>query len=78
MAKAASRCASSAADVVTNLFRGNRRWGQIKVEDQSFEVVGVLEKQGNMLGWSLDNRVIIPIRELIADIWNRPRLTKLM
>jgi putative ABC transport system permease protein len=31
----------------------------------------VLEKQGKMLGWSLDNRVIIPIRELIADVWNR-------
>jgi putative ABC transport system permease protein len=59
-------------DVVTNLFRGESPLGKrIKVEDQSFEVVGVLEKQGSMLGWSLDNRVIIPIRELIADIWTR-------
>jgi putative ABC transport system permease protein len=59
-------------DVLTNLFRGESPLGQrIKVQDQSFEVVGVLEKQGKMLGWSLDNRVIIPVRELIADIWNR-------
>jgi putative ABC transport system permease protein len=60
------------ADVLTNLFHGESPLGaHIKVEDQSFLVVGVLEKQGNMLSWSLDNRVIIPIRELIADIWNR-------
>jgi putative ABC transport system permease protein len=58
--------------VLTNLFRGESPIGQrIKVQDQSFEVVGVLEKQGKMLGWSLDNRVIVPVRELIADIWNR-------
>jgi putative ABC transport system permease protein len=60
------------SSVVTNLFRGESPLGaHIKVADQSFLVVGVLEKQGNMLGWSLDNRVIIPIRELIADIWTR-------
>ena len=58
------------SDVLTNLFRGESPLGaRIKVEDQSFEVVGVLEKQGNMLGWSLDNRVIIPIREVVADIY---------
>lgn len=58
------------SDVLTNLFRGESPLGaHIKVEDQSFEVVGVLEKQGNMLGWSLDNRVIIPIRDLVADIY---------
>lgn len=66
------------SDVLTNLFRGESPLGaRIKVEDQSFEVVGVLEKQGNMLGWSLDNRVIIPIRELIADIWNRPTIDQI-
>lgn len=66
------------SDVVTNLFRGESPLGvHIKVADQSFEVVGVLEKQGNMLGWSLDNRVIIPIRELIADIWNRTTIDEI-
>ena len=52
------------SDVATNLFRGESPLGErIKIEDQSFQVVGVLEKQGTMLGWSLDNQVIIPIRE---------------
>jgi putative ABC transport system permease protein len=65
-------------DVVTNLFRGDPPLGaRIKVADQSFEVVGVLEKQGSMLGWNLDNRVIIPIRELVADIWHRPNIDEI-
>src|SRR5208282_4000695 len=58
-------------DVATNLFRGEPPLGaRIKIADQSFQVIGVLEKQGNMLGWSLDNQVIMPIREYLADIWN--------
>lgn len=66
------------SDVLTNLFRGESPLGaRIKVEDQSFEVVGILDKQGNMLGWSLDNRVIIPVRELIADIWNRSTIDEI-
>jgi putative ABC transport system permease protein len=65
-------------DVVTNLFRGDPPLGaRIKVADQSFIVVGVLEKQGSLLGWNLDNRVIIPIRELVADIWNRPTIDEI-
>ncbi|HEY1791138.1 MAG TPA: ABC transporter permease [Verrucomicrobiae bacterium] len=65
-------------DVVTNLFRGDPPLGaRIKVADQSFEVVGVLEKQGSMLGWNLDNRVIVPIRELVADIWNRSTIDEI-
>lgn len=64
--------------VVTNLFRGESPLGaHIKVADQSFLVVGVLEKQGNMLGWSLDNRIIIPIRELIADVWTRSTIDQI-
>ncbi|MDE3067525.1 MAG: ABC transporter permease [Verrucomicrobiota bacterium] len=60
-------------DVATNLFRGETPLGKrIKIANQSFQVVGVLEKQGNFLGWSLDNRVIIPIRGFMADIWNGP------
>lgn len=67
------------SDVATNLFRGDPPLGaHIKVADQSFEVVGVLEKQGSMLGWNLDSRVIIPIRELIADIWNRPTIDQIV
>jgi putative ABC transport system permease protein len=65
-------------DVATNLFRGESPLGErIKIEDQSFQVVGVLEKQGTMLGWSLDNRVIIPIRESLAVIWKRPTIDQI-
>jgi putative ABC transport system permease protein len=60
-------------DVATNLFRNDPPIGaRIKIQDQSFQVVGVMEKQGNILGWSLDNRVFIPIREFLTDIWNKP------
>jgi putative ABC transport system permease protein len=66
------------SDVVSNLFRGDLPLGaRIKVADQSFQVVGVLEKQGSLLGWNMDNRVIIPIRELVADIWNRPTIDEI-
>ena len=65
-------------DVATNLFRGQSPLGErIKIEDQSFQVVGVLEKQGTMLGWSLDNRIIVPIRESLAVIWRRPTIDQI-
>ncbi|MFZ0826065.1 MAG: ABC transporter permease [Verrucomicrobiia bacterium] len=65
-------------DVATNLFRGESPLGErIKIVDQSFQVVGVLEKQGTMLGWSLDNRVVIPIRESLAVIWKRPDIDQI-
>ena len=58
-------------DVLTNLFRGDFPLGaRIKVANQSFEVIGVLEKQGGMSGLSVDDRVMIPIREFFADIYN--------
>ena len=63
------------SDVASNLFRGDIPLGaQIKISDQSFEVVGVLEKQGTRMGWSLDNRVIVPLREFLKDVWSRPPL----
>ena len=66
------------SDVATNLFHNDPPLGaRIKIEDQSFQVVGVLEKQGKMLGWSLDDRVVIPIREFLADIWNRPTIDRI-
>ena len=58
-------------DVATNLFRGDNSIGQrIRIANQSFQVIGVLDKQGSLLGWSLDNRVVIPIREFLSGIWN--------
>ncbi len=63
------------SDVASNLFQGDMALGaQLKIEDQSFQVVGVLEKQGSMLGWSLDNRIIVPLRAFLKNIWSRPPL----
>jgi putative ABC transport system permease protein len=63
------------SEVASNLFRGEPPLGaKIKIEDQSFEVVGILEKQGTMLGWSLDNRIIVPLRQFLAEIWSRPQI----
>ncbi|MBU6410778.1 MAG: ABC transporter permease, partial [Verrucomicrobia bacterium] len=54
--------------VATNLFRTGDPIGQdIKIDDQFYQVIGVLEPEGAMLGWSLDNRVIIPIRQFLQQ-----------
>jgi putative ABC transport system permease protein len=62
------------AQVATNLFQKESPLGnKIKIEAQSYEVVGVLEKQGSFLGlFSLDNQVIIPLKQLIAGFWGNP------
>jgi putative ABC transport system permease protein len=62
------------SELATNLFRGESPLGKrIKIADQSFLVVGVLQKRGNLFGsLDLDIRVIIPLREFLAEIWNRP------
>jgi putative ABC transport system permease protein len=64
------------AEVATNLFRNEPAIGsRIKIEDQSFEVIGVLEKQGSFLGmFSLDNRVVIPLKQFISSIWSNPSI----
>jgi putative ABC transport system permease protein len=64
------------AEVATNLFRNEPALGsRIKIEDQSFEVIGVLEKQGSFLGmFSLDNRVVIPLKQFINSIWSNPSI----
>ncbi len=63
-------------DVATNLFRGESPLGKrIRISDHSFQVVGVLQKQGMMFGDSLDNRIVIPLRKFLTDIWSRPNIT---
>jgi putative ABC transport system permease protein len=56
--------------VATNLFPNDTVLGKrIRIGPQSFEVVGVLEKQGSFLGaFSLDNQVIIPVNQFIAQL----------
>lgn len=54
--------------VATNLFIGESPLGKkVKVGDQTVEVIGVLDKQGSLLGeFSLDNRIVLPIRYFIT------------
>jgi putative ABC transport system permease protein len=61
-------------DVATNLFQAESPLGQrIKVGARSLEVIGVLTKQGKLLGIaSLDNEVIIPIHQLLMNYWRNP------
>ncbi|HTV39449.1 MAG TPA: ABC transporter permease [Candidatus Sulfotelmatobacter sp.] len=67
-------------DILTNLFRGESPLGaRIKVADQSFEVIGVLDKQGTFgLGKvSIDDWVVIPIREFIADVYSQKAIDQI-
>jgi putative ABC transport system permease protein len=61
-------------EVATNLFHHESPLGnRIRIGPQSFEVIGVLEKQGTFLGmFSFDNRVIIPLQHFMSTFWNNP------
>jgi putative ABC transport system permease protein len=62
--------------VATNLFQHETALGKkIKIRDQSYEVIGVLEKQGSIFGDSLDNRVIIPLKNYLGNIERDPTLS---
>jgi putative ABC transport system permease protein len=65
------------AQVATNLFPAESPLGRkVQLGPASFEVVGVLEKQGSLLGMvSLDNQAIIPIRQFVSEFWNDPDCT---
>jgi len=62
------------SQTATNLFKGEPPLGnRIQIGGSAFEVIGVLEKQGDFLGtFSLDNQVIIPIGQLTSLFWNYP------
>ena len=64
------------SQVATNLFIREQPLGsRISVGPRTFEVVGVMETQGSMLGmFSLDNRVIIPLRQFTTWFWSNPDL----
>jgi putative ABC transport system permease protein len=61
-------------DVATNLFLNDPVAGShITVGDSTFEVVGVLEKQGEAAGpFSTDNQVLIPVGQFTAEFWRDP------
>jgi putative ABC transport system permease protein len=60
--------------VATNLFPNDTALGKrIRIGPQLFEVVGILEKQGNFLGqFSLDNQAIIPVNQFITHFMPFP------
>jgi len=62
------------SEVATNLFARESALGnRIRIGGQSFEVIGVLEKQGTFLGmFSLDNQVIIPLKQVMMSFWGDP------
>ncbi|HEY2951085.1 MAG TPA: ABC transporter permease [Verrucomicrobiae bacterium] len=64
------------ADIASNFFPNDSPLGhQIKVDENSYEVVGVIDKMGQFLtGFNFDNQVIIPITRLLTDFSWRPDL----
>ncbi|MBM3881675.1 MAG: FtsX-like permease family protein [Verrucomicrobia bacterium] len=60
-----------------NLFHGEPPLGnRVYLGGRSFEVVGVLDQQGDFLGaFSLDNQAIIPLDQFRATFWHDPQLT---
>lgn len=62
------------AQTATNLFKMESPLGnRIRINDTPFEVIGVMDRQGQFLGmFSLDNRIIIPLDQFMTTIWNDP------
>jgi putative ABC transport system permease protein len=62
------------SEVAANLFqRASPLGNRVRVGDVSFEVIGVLEKQGTFLGmFSLDNQIIIPLQQFTEAFWHTP------
>ena len=62
------------SQVATNLFVHEPALGQrIRLGPDHYEVIGVLEKQGDMFGaFTRDNQVIVPVKAFMSDFWTRP------
>jgi putative ABC transport system permease protein len=46
---------------------------RIRVNDQTYEVIGIIEKQGSFLGaWNQDNQVVIPVTRFQSDQQRQP------
>jgi putative ABC transport system permease protein len=59
--------------VATNLFPNEPALGsKVKIGGSAFEVIGVLEKQGSLFGESLDNQVVVPVRQFVSEFWHDP------
>jgi len=63
------------ATVATNLFIHEPAVGnRIRLGPTLYEVIGVLEKQGEMGPISRDNEVIVPLRQFTSEFWSWPDL----
>jgi putative ABC transport system permease protein len=62
------------SEVAARLFPGGSPVGQrLRLGSAAYEIIGVLEEQGSFLGMiSLDNQVIIPIRQVVFNFWSNP------
>ena len=61
--------------VATNLFQRESPLGsKVTIGNVPFEVVGVLDKEGGLLGDGIDNQVIVPLPELLSHFNNSPEL----
>lgn len=62
------------SEVADKLFQRTPPLGnRILIGDASFEVIGVLEKQGTFLGmFSLDNQVLVPLQQFTSAFWRNP------
>jgi len=59
--------------VTTNLFQGESPVGKkVLIGGASFEVVGVLEKQGSFLDSSIDNQAVVPLGQFVSSFWSFP------
>jgi putative ABC transport system permease protein len=65
------------SEVATNLFQRDEPLGKrVSIGGRSFEVIGVLERQGSFLGAvSLDNQAIIPLAQFVSTFYQRPDYT---
>jgi len=65
------------SQTATNLVpRGSPLGERVHINGFPFEVIGVLEKQGEFMGaFSLDNQVVIPITQFIELFWRFPDIT---
>ena len=64
------------SETATNLFPHELAVGnRITVGSRSFEVIGVLEKQGSAFGDNQDSRVMIPLRQYTAWFMSNPGVT---
>jgi putative ABC transport system permease protein len=65
------------ADIAANFFPRESPIGKrIRIEQSSYDVVGVMAKLGSFLGvFNMDNRVMVPITRYLGDISRWPNVT---